>query len=492
MELSLGRFGDRRLEKRGAFLHARLVETGGRGVRVRRLGASRAGEIRLTRFLRNPAVTVEEMAAEAAARTAARCAGRAVLAIQDTTVVTSQGGGGLYLHAVLAVDEGDGAILGLMHACFLARDAGRRSARGSRPLAEKESRRWLDGAGRAAEVGAKAARVTVIADRESDIFAAFALRPATTELLVRAAQDRSLGDGGRLFGRADALAEGGRARLRLPAKPGRPAREALVAVRFMAVELARPTDGVRTGLPKSVVLNLVDVREVDPPAGEGVHWRLLTTLPIADAAEAFAVADLYRRRWAIEQLFRTLKTKGFDIEAVRIGEDAPRSKLTMAALVAVVTIQQLVHARDGGAGQSRLRPVTDAFVARRRQIVEMMAAEGQRGRRVDHKRVARSIARVKKTLEAELAELDQEIGDQVRGSPLRREKEDLLVSVPGVGPVVARTLLAELPELGRLERREIAALAGLAPFTRQSGRWRGRSFIGGGRATVRTVLFLVP
>ena len=72
----------------------------------------------------------------------------------------------------------------------------------------------------------------------------------------------------------------------------------------------------------------------------------------------------------------------------------------------------------------------------------MMAAEGQRGRRVDHKRVAKSIARVRKTLEAELAELDQEIGDQVRGSPVWREKEDLLVSVPGVGPVVARTLLA--------------------------------------------------
>jgi transposase len=130
------------------------------------------------------------------------------------------------------------------------------------------------------------------------------------------------------------------------------------------------------------------------------------------------------------------------------------------------------------------------LVARRRQIVEMMAAEGQRGRRVDHKRVARSIARVRKTLEAELAELDQEIGDEVRGSPLWREKEDLLVSVPGVGPVVARTLVAELPELGTLDRRQIAALAGLAPFTRQSGRWRGRSFISGGRASVRTVLFM--
>jgi transposase len=144
-----------------------------------------------------------------------------------------------------------------------------------------------------------------------------------------------------------------------------------------------------------------------------------------------------------------------------------------------------------------LRPLPDEatrlladLVARRRQIVEMMAAEGQRGRRSDHKRVAKSIARVRKTLEAELAELDQEIGNEVRGSPLWREKEDLLVSVPGVGPVVARTLLAELPELGTLDRRQIASLAGLAPFTRQSGRWRGRSFISGGRASVRTVLFL--
>src|SRR5215217_7793994 len=160
-------------------------------------------------------------------------------------------------------------------------------------------------------------------------------------------------------------------------------------------------------------------------------------------------------------------------------------------------IDAAVIAKFARATRPEVRPLPDEatrqladLVARRRQIVEMMAAEGQRGRRVDHKRVARSIARVKKTLKAELAELDQEIGDQVRGSPLWREKEDLLVSVPGVGPVVARTLLAELPELGRLERRKIAALAGLAPFTRQSGRWRGRSFIGGGRATVRTVLFL--
>jgi hypothetical protein len=347
--------------KRGAFLHARLVESGGRGVRVRRLGGSRAGEIRLTRFLRNEAVTVAEMAAAAGARTAERCAGRHVLAIQDTTVVRSEGGGGLYLHAVVAVDAEDDALLGLMHAGFLSRDEGKRASRGSRPLCEKESRRWLDGAARAGAVGAQAARVTVIADRESDIFAAFAKRPAATELVVRAAQDRALEDGGRLFARADALAEAGRARLALAAKPGRKAREALLAVRFMPVTLARPGSAVRAGLPKSVALNLVDVREIDPPQGESVHWRLLTSHPVGDLAEAWAVAELYRRRWAIEQLFRTLKTKGFDIEALRIGEDAPRSKLVMAALVAAVTIQQLVHARDGEARPGPLRPVSDAF-----------------------------------------------------------------------------------------------------------------------------------
>ena len=89
-----------------------------------------------------------------------------------------------------------------------------------------------------------------------------------------------------------------------------------------------------------------------------------------------------------------------------------------------------------------------------------------------------------------MSELDDDIDDQVRGSPVWVEKEDLLASVPGVGPTIARTLIAELPELGSLDRRQIAALVGLAPWTRQSGQWRGKSFIGGGRANVRRVLFM--
>jgi len=329
----------------------------------------------LSRWLRNDAVTVAAMAAEAGRRTAERCHGRHVLAIQDTTVVRSAGGGGLYLHPVIAVDAAEGALLGLAHAEFLSRDEGAKAERRAKPVKDKQSQRWLDGAGKAAEVCAAAARVTVIADRESDIYAAFAGCPAGTDLLIRAAQDRSLGDGGRLFATLDALPEAGRAGLDLPAKPGRKARVAQVAVRFMTVELARPKNGIIAGLPKSVRMTVVDVREIDPPPGEIVHWRLLTTHTVEDAAQAFDAANLYRRRWVIEQLFRTLKTQGFDIEGLLVEEEAPLRRLVMATLVAAVTIQQLVHARDGTRGPQPLRPITDAFDPQDALLLEAFCAK---------------------------------------------------------------------------------------------------------------------
>jgi transposase len=155
-----------------------------------------------------------------------------------------------------------------------------------------------------------------------------------------------------------------------------------------------------------------------------------------------------------------------------------------------------VIARFAGATKPEVRALPDEhtqlladLVGRRRQIIEMIGAERQREKRAT-KRLKKSIARLLKALEKELSSVDTDIDDAVRGSPAWREKEDLLASVPGIGPVIARTLIAELPELGRLDRKEIAALAGLAPFTRQSGQWRGKSFIGGGRSSVRAALFM--
>lgn len=144
-----------------------------------------------------------------------------------------------------------------------------------------------------------------------------------------------------------------------------------------------------------------------------------------------------------------------------------------------------------------LRPVADAqtqelaaLMARRRQVVAMLAAERARRQQAAPGLARVSIARSVTFLEDELRSLDLEIDKTVRGTPVWRDKENLLASVPGIGKTIARTLLAELPELGTLNPKQIAALAGLAPYTRQSGKWRGRSFIGGGRTAVRTALFM--
>lgn len=159
-------------------------------------------------------------------------------------------------------------------------------------------------------------------------------------------------------------------------------------------------------------------------------------------------------------------------------------------------IDAAVIAHFAEATKPAVRPLPDEatrlladLVTRRRQIVAMIGAERQREKRAPA-RIGKSILRLIKALEKELASLDRDIDDSVRGSPAWRAKEDLLSSVPGVGPTIARTLIAELPELGSLDRRQVAALVGLAPFTRQSGQWRGRSFIGGGRAGVRSLLFM--
>lgn len=363
--------------KRGAFLLGRLLDSAGAGLRVRRLGRNRAGEIRLTRLLRNKKVTPEAMVAQAAAQTAERCARRDVLAIQDTTVVRSQGGGGLYLHPVLVADLQSGAILGLAHAEFLQRDQGQAAQRRQRPVEHKQSARWLDGATQAGLVCASARQITVVADRECDIYAAFARQPDNVMLLIRAAHDRALEDDGRLFACLDALPVAGRAELSIPAAPGRRARTTEITARLTTTRLRRPRNGIAENLPEWVEVTAVDIREIDPPppGQAAVHWRLLTTRAVRDAAEAFALADLYRRRWCIEQLFRTLKTGGFDIEAIDIEDERPLRNLVMAALVAAVCVQQLVHARDGAQGQGGLRPLTDAFEAQDASLLQALCRE---------------------------------------------------------------------------------------------------------------------
>ena len=143
------------------------------------------------------------------------------------------------------------------------------------------------------------------------------------------------------------------------------------------------------------------------------------------------------------------------------------------------------------------RPIADAqaqalgeLVARRRQVIEMIVAEGHRRRMASQRRVIRAIERHLALLQAELSELEGDIDGAIRKTPAWQEEADLLASVPGVGKATLRTLIAELPELGHLNRRKIAALVGVAPINRDSGTLRGRRTIAGGRPAVRTALYM--
>jgi hypothetical protein len=348
--------------------------------------------MQFTRFLRNGAVSAAEMARHAGVLTAQRVAGRDVVAIQDTSElvlggrraqaagygVVGKGGAtrGLLLHPVLAVEAGSGALLGLVSMQVWNRADGEVTPRRRRATAAKESQRWLDGAAQAAEVLARAASVTVVSDRESDFYELFARRPAALQLIVRACQNRRIaqevGDG-LLFALIDDLPEQSRFAATIPAAPGRKARAAELAIRFAPVSLRKPRHGADPALPASAAVTVLDVRETSqPPDGsEPIHWRLLTSHAVTTVGQARRVLDLYRRRWIIEEFFRTLKTAGFDIEAADIGEPQAMINFVAAATIAAVTLKQLVQARDGDTDQR----LTDAFDPDDQPVLEAVSAK---------------------------------------------------------------------------------------------------------------------
>src|SRR4030095_2320787 len=186
-------------------------------------------------------------------------------------------------HPTIAVDAHSGALLGLVHAQILRREGGLKGRRRSRAFNDKQSHRWLEAAEVAAGLrtcGAK--QRTVVSDREGDIYAAFARRPEGVELLVRAAHDRALRDGARLFEHLAEQPAAGQFKVTLAAAPGRAARETLLAVRFCLVEVQRPDiRPVLQDLPAQVTLSLIEVREIKAPRSvEPVCWRLLTSHPV--------------------------------------------------------------------------------------------------------------------------------------------------------------------------------------------------------------------
>jgi Transposase DDE domain len=371
-ERGIGYFGDVRREQAGANLFERVVATG--SLVLRQVGGDRAGELAAHRFLGSARVTPEEILAAVGRRTAAACAGRRIVAAQDTTEINFKGRDrrrkglgpagdgetpGFFCHAMVAIDADDEALLGVAHARIWTRSAKRVAARRSRDIEDKESFRWIEASTVAGDLLRGAAQLIVVGDRELDIYSQFVRVPLGAHLIARAAHDRRLVDDERLFDAPSDWREFGVMDVRVPPKrPGDAGRTARVGLKAGRVCIVRPRHGAASD-PKTVTLTYLEVSEINPPKGQtAITWRLLTTLPVAGEADEFAAAQeivrLYRLRWRIEQVFRGMKSDGLCLEETQVTQAARLFNLAAIALVAAARTIQLVDARDGSS-----RPATD-------------------------------------------------------------------------------------------------------------------------------------
>jgi hypothetical protein len=343
---------------------------------VRRLGGGqRSQEVRFGRLLDNTKVTTERLIEGWSEQTGPAAAGRHVLAIQDTSEINFRTtlerrrglgeigkgvGRGVLVHAMLALDADNGSCLGLVAGRIWTRQGRVAISHAKRALEDKESERWVCTGVEAKKVLADARMVTIIGDRESDFYAAWAMLPSPNfHLISRVMHDRCLSDGSSLFAASTRFALADTKSIELRARaPNCPARSAVLNLRFGNVVLRRPRGTIHRHLPASVSLTLVEVSEPRPPKGaEPLHWRLLTTHDVPDVAAAWRIVNWYKQRWNIEQLWRLLKLQGLRLEDSQLATAERLIKLTAIATKAAAIIFQLHQARDGHSAE----PATVSF-----------------------------------------------------------------------------------------------------------------------------------
>ncbi len=250
---------------------------------------------------------------------------------------------------MLAVDAADGTCLGLAHLHHWIRTDKAAANYRQLPIEERESYRWLE----VAEAGKKcltaASMVTIVADRESDIYEEWARLPdERTHLLTRACRDRTLATGGKLYAWLDTQPAQGSYCFEVPARPGkRSAHQARLTVRFGRIAIKRPASCSDKNAPEQIGLSVVEAKELpDSVVGNEapIHRRLLTTHHVACLEDALRCGDWYRQRWNIEQLFRTLKKQGLNVESSQVETGEGLTKLACLAVQATVRTMQLTLA----------------------------------------------------------------------------------------------------------------------------------------------------
>lgn len=388
VDCSIGYFGDLRLMRVGSVLFERIISIGS-GI-IKRLSHTRAEQVRFNRFLWNPSVTSQEIKDTSLQSVHDTCFGDHVLAIQDTTevnlarrqskitglgVVGNDTDVGLLCHSVIAVDPRDGFVLGPCGLKVWSRNPERskirhRVDRWSIPVEQKEIYRWVECAQEAKGILSNFKKVTVIGDREFDFYAAFhQLIDERTDLLLRSKNKRRIEIGDSQLSLDDfidnlnvidtrQLEVSSRSALRQKRAPSgktryensqmkREARLAELELKFSKVLILKPKQYYDKQAPKTVSLHVIDVTEkVSKGIKYPLHWRLLTSHEVTSVERAWELVDWYKKRWLIEQLFRTAKRGGLDTEGLELTKGESIEKLVTMMIIASIKILQLTMARS--------------------------------------------------------------------------------------------------------------------------------------------------
>jgi hypothetical protein len=392
-----GRFVDERLERRGRKIMKNMLEK--ETAVLNQLFDNRSEYVGASRFFLNESVLEEALREESGERCKKATHGRHVLAIQDTSEINYQkhrgkfqlrdqelgpvGNNkdiGFFIHPMLVLERENGFPLGIADTHVWNRNWKKKNKKErnykSQPIEEKESYRWIECAQRSKEVLENAASVTIVADREGDIFEELVEVPDDkTDVVIRSLHDRRLYDSEKkLFEHLSDLEVVGTYDLEVKkCQKKRIPRMAKMEVRYDLLKIAKPSSG-RQEAPEYVEVYAIEAKESTetiPASEDGIVWRILTTHEINCLEDALEIIHWYSLRWRIEELFRTLKKEGLNVEGSQLETGAGLKKLVLMALNAALIIMQLVGDRDGEAG----KPGNLVFTSAELECLECVSKE---------------------------------------------------------------------------------------------------------------------
>lgn len=361
---------DKRLDKRMAKVIIDLIHSG--SATINKTVKDHASKTATYRILDNKRVDYDTVLNGSFRKCAENIDVEHVLCLQDTTEfnlghiadkigqadpdvgpTTRKDIAGFFCHPMLVCDPSGENIYGLASTSIYNRTWGQKDKRQrsyqSMPIEEKESYRWIENALNTRARIAQQVRLTIIGDRESDIYDEFEkVADATTDLLIRSRVDRNIENGGgKLYAELEKQSSMGRIEVKLAGNTSRDKRTAEIEVRCCEAKIKAPRNYKSTS--KSTSLYAVEAREVTAnlPAGQQpIHWRLLTTHKVESFEQAIQCIEWYKQRWLIEELFRVIKTKGFQIESTQLGSGAAIKKLLAFTLEAALQVMRLKLALD--------------------------------------------------------------------------------------------------------------------------------------------------